>query len=117
MITSAPVDLRQISDIQWRWNTGFRANRNPNRDAIHKRIGKLDRKAILKRSTEEGLIGWACQAKGYTEGNCPRFAHVIYNGENTEGDIVFTDVIRIGYYKLKNGRVVGKVKASDICTL
>ncbi len=116
MITSAPIDLKQISDIQWIQNTGFLAKRNPKRIEIQRRIGKLDRKAILKRSTEEGLIGWACKAKGFTEGKCPRFAHVIYNGENTEGDIVFTDIIRIGYYKLKRGRVVGKVKASDICT-
>ena len=115
MITSAPVDLRQISDIQWIKNTGLRTKRNPQREEIQKRIGKFSRKEILKRSTEEGLIGWACRAKGYTGGNCPPFAHVIYNG--TEVDVVFSSRSNVGYYKLRNGRVIGRIRAAESCVL
>lgn len=100
MITSAPINLKDIADIRYIKARPITA--------------RLSRVSLRQRMADESLINFMAQALGYRKAsNAPQFAYIkltTYRYQRRSAkEVVFTNERVVGHYELTNGKVTGKV--------
>lgn len=103
MITSTPVNLKDIADIKF-----VQESRKPSEFLLA--LGKLK-----QRVADEALVNYVARQHGYTEcpnAAAPQFASVERNA--TGKTAVFHNNCIIGHFKLINGQVWGIVREGDM---
>lgn len=102
MITSAPINLKDIADIRF-----IKESQGPNISILKTR---LKRSELLKRMTDQNLINHAARIKGYDKQSELMYATIIdstLDGQPARSVVFHTKPVPNSYVVL-NGKVVSQ---------